>query len=437
MPKLIELLTFDVENEYDCAYDLPVKKNFSSPKIYTANGDLQKRWYVYFSYRNPETGKLQRVTPIYGSANKYKTKEARLSILVFYRKLIVKFLKQGYNPFEDNTESYWKDKDNSNAMIEGGKKEPVTIAASDSTLAQEPKMTLKEAFDFGLKLKEKLINAATKRNYVNRIKSFLKWMQENYPDIQTIDQLKKRNVTEFLNEVLNRASARTRNNFRVDLSSIMQVLEDNDIVTNNFVKKIPVLKSIPQRNKTYTVQMQEDIFKYLETEDPILLLYIKFIAYNLLRPIEVCRLKVGDLNLTDKIISFKAKNSPLKKKIIPELLINDLPDLSRLNAKSLLFTPEKIGGEWDATVDNRRDHFTKRFKAVVKDHFNLGVDYGLYSFRHTYITKLYRGLVKSSSPHEAKSKLMLITGHSSMTALEKYLRDIDAEFPADYSEMLK
>jgi hypothetical protein len=32
---------------------------------------------------------------------------------------------------------------------------------------------------------------------------------------------------------------------------------------------------------------------------------------------------------------------------------------------------------------------------------------------------------------------MLITGHTSKTALEKYLRDIDAHLPEDYSEMLK
>lgn len=103
----------------------------------------------------------------------------------------------------------------------------------------------------------------------------------------------------------------------------------------------------------------------------------------------------------------------------------------------MLFTPEKIGAEWDTDINNKRNYFSKRFKRVVKDHFNLGADYGLYSFRHTYITKLYRALVKESSPFEAKSKLMLITGHTTMTALEKYLRDIDAELPEDYSEMLK
>ena len=73
----------------------------------------------------------------------------------------------------------------------------------------------------------------------------------------------------------------------------------------------------------------------------------------------------------------------------------------------------------------------------MKEHFKLGKDYGLYSFRHTFITKLYREIRKKQTPFEAKSVLMLITGHSSMTALEQYLRDIDAELPQDYSHLLK
>ena len=216
----------------------------------------------------------------------------------------------------------------------------------------------------------------------------------------------------------------------------MQVLFDNDIIEANFIRQIPVLKAPPSRNKTYTKDKQEEIFEYLEKEDPNLLLFIKFISYNFLRPIEVCRLKVGDIDLKRQEVTFKAKNSPMKTKIIPELLIKDLPDLSNLDKGLSLFTPDGIGGEWDTALESKRDYYTKRFKRVVKDHFGLGVDYGLYSFRHTYITKLYRNLVNGSSPFEAKSKLMLITGHSSMSALEKYLRDIDAELPKDYSHML-
>jgi len=69
MSILNEIITFEYESAYDCAYDLTVKKNYSTPKVYTANGDLKKRWYVYFSFRNPKTGKLKRITPFYGEVN--------------------------------------------------------------------------------------------------------------------------------------------------------------------------------------------------------------------------------------------------------------------------------------------------------------------------------------------------------------------------------
>lgn len=427
-----ELLIFDRQNEHDSEHDLSKKKNYSVTKIYNANGDIKKRWYVYFSYRNPDTGKLLRLKNIYGIANKYKTKEERMSVLVMYRIALLKLLKQGYNPFEDNTAFYQK---------LTGKKEigtpPTPITSIPIEKKEETSMSLQEAFDFGLQLKEKLVSERTIRDYKNKVDNFIKWVKEKHPSVKQIHQLNKKNVTEFLNTVLTKTSARNRNNYRTELSSVLQVLEDNEIIKENFIRKIRVLKSIPQKHKTYTQEQQEKIFEYLETKDPILLLYIKFISYGFMRPIEVCRLKVKNINLTDKTIQFKAKNGLLKTKIIPELLWNDLPELSELKKESVLFTPEQFGIKWDTAIDNRRDYFSKRFKKIVKDHFNLGTDYGLYSFRHTYITKLYRALREEASPFEVKSKLILITGHTTMQALEKYLRDIDAELPEDYSAMLK
>ncbi|TYB77952.1 tyrosine-type recombinase/integrase [Bizionia saleffrena] len=437
MHNIFDYLSQELQNEYESEYDLSLKKNFSTPKIYSGNGDLNKRWYVYFSYRDPDSGKLKRQTAIYANANKFKTKEDRLSVLVTYRKSLLKLLKKGYSPYSDNTLVFQGiiDKDKKSMPIK--KLENVAeFNIHKAVVDEEPVMGYKEAFAFGLKQKEKLINDTTRRSFENRLKNFTKWVEEIHPKVKGIDEVNKKLVSEFLSDVLARTSPRNRNNFRADLSSIVQVLFDNDIIHANFIKQIPVLKAIPKRNKTYTQERQEEIFTYLEKEDTNLLLFIKFISYNFLRPIEVCRLKVGDIDLKNKTIKFQAKNSPLKTKIIPDLLIQELPDLSKMNKELSLFTPDEIGGEWDTALENKRDYYSKRFKRVVKDYFGLDKDYGLYSFRHTYITKLYRYLVKQSSPFEAKSKLMLITGHSSMSALEKYLRDIDAELPEDYSHML-
>jgi len=116
-------------------------------------------------------------------------------------------------------------------------------------------------------------------------------------------------------------------------------------------------------------------------------------------------------------------------------LLKELPDLSAYHPDCYLFTIKGIAKS--RSEDNyRRTYWSIRFKKVIKDHFKLGLDYTMYSFRHTFITKLYNELIKQYAPFEAKSHLMLITGHSSMSSLEKYLRDIDAALPDDYSKYL-
>lgn len=430
-------LTFDFQNEHDLEHDLNTKSTFSTPKVYIANGDLNKRWYVYFSFRNPKTGRLKRMKNIYGVVNSSKNKEDRLSVLSAYRRSLIRLLKAGYNPFEKNEELFAKrntTQTQNNATVKGVAVSPKAVAPPSIDPDQK---SVREAFDFALDLKKRVVNITSFRGLNNRMNNFLSWIESNRPEVKTIDMLNKKVVNEFLNYMLTKTSPRNRNNFRTDLSSILQLLEDNDMIPLNFIKNISILKSTPKRNKTYSLKLQEEIYSYLKKEDPILLLYIKFISYNFLRPIEVCRLKVKDLNLVEKKLQFKAKNSPLKTKIIPQILCDDLPDLSGIDKELWLFTPDKIGGDWDAVINNKRDYFSKRFKKVVKKHFNLGSDYGLYSFRHTFITKLYREIVKDSTPFAAKSKLMLITGHASMDALNKYLRDIDAELPDDYSDLLK
>ncbi|MGJ5643545.1 tyrosine-type recombinase/integrase [Formosa sp. S-31] len=446
MPNFTDLVNNAYESAYGNAYDLSLKKKYSKPKIYTAKGDLNKRWYVYFSYRDPKSGKLKMQTPFYGNANQHKTKEERLAALGIYSKIISQLLSEGYNPYEDNTERFYASEEGKEAVVN---KEPVQDAKEETVkivpkveVSQESKETeigegFIEALDFDLNLKKRLLRESSLRSYENHLSVFRRWIEENHPKLKYIAQLDKKVVLEFLNDVLDRTSARNYNNYRASLSSMMGTLESNDKVTSNFVKNIKKLKTDPKRNKTYSREEQERIFQYLEDNDPLLLHFIKFVSYSFMRPIEVCRLKVGDLDLKNKTLSFKAKNSPLKTKIIPDILIDELPDLSSLKKKDSLFTPNGMGGVWDITPDQKRGYFTKRFKKVVKDEFGFDEDYGIYSFRHTFFTKLYRQMSQKTNPHTAKGNLMLITGHTSMAALEKYLRDIDAELPSDYSEILK
>ncbi|KFF17377.1 tyrosine-type recombinase/integrase [Flavobacterium hydatis] len=403
MSKIRHLLT----KEYANAYDLSYKKLYSSPSIYDAKGDLSKRWYVYYSFRNPETNKLERQTPIYSGVNQFKTIKERREAIKILAKAIETILENGYNPYDDS------------------------ISVDDLK-----KYSIPDAITFALELKKNSLKENSYRDFRVRIKSFEKWLLANGYENRYITSVNKKTAIGFLNDVLTATSPKNRNNTRANLSMFFQTLEDNDIITDNFIKKINVLKSTPERNKTFSTEQEKDILEYLLKNDTLLLLFIQFVSLNHLRPIEVVRLRIKDINIKDRLIYVRAKNKPVKTKIIPEILLNELPELDKFDDESFLFTPKGIGFDWTTNETDKRGYFGDRFKKV-KDSLKLSKDYGLYSFRHTFITKLYKELVKNSTPNEAKSKLMLITGHTTMSALEKYLRDIDAVLPDDYSKHIK
>jgi integrase len=426
------------------------KKDFSEPKIYTGGVNillwsslsekekkvaLSKKWYVYYSFRDENTGYLKRMPNIKGIANSFKTKNERLAILIKIRDGLEFLLEKGFNPSKNNDiESLLFDKKPEPILI----KEKVSISTEATILVENTQTenftSIKDAFEHTLKLKKNMMSETSYGNYKLRIDKFFKFLPD---ETKSITSITKRDAVAFLNDVLEKTSPRNRNNYRTDLSSFFSELENNEYIAQNFISKINVLKSNPERNKTFSNLKQVDIYEYLAKNDTLLLLFIQFISYNFLRPVEVCRLKIKDIDLIEKKLHVRAKNKLVKTKIIPKILIDLLPDLSQMNPEHYLFTQNGFGMESKTKENNRRDYFSKRFYDVVKKKFELNQDFGLYSFRHTFITKLYRKLRETNSQQIAKSDLMLITGHTTITALEKYLRDIDAELPEDYSNLLE
>ena len=114
MSKILSIL--QIVNETVNDFTLKSKRNFTEPKIYTGGIEitkwskyskaeqqeaLEKNWFVYFSFRNPKTGFLEKQPFIKGGVNRYKTKEERIEILETYRRNLLRILKEGYNPYDE------------------------------------------------------------------------------------------------------------------------------------------------------------------------------------------------------------------------------------------------------------------------------------------------------------------------------------------------
>ena len=86
-----------------------LKKLYSKPKIHISHckkSDQKKPlvgknnyWYVYYSYRNPTTGKMNRFTVKKGINYIYPVSE-RIFYIKALQKAVLKFLQNGFSPFD-------------------------------------------------------------------------------------------------------------------------------------------------------------------------------------------------------------------------------------------------------------------------------------------------------------------------------------------------
>lgn len=397
------------ENAYTNAYTLADSILYSKPKIYNANNDLKKRWYVYFYFKNPATQKMTLQSPIYLGVNKFKTIAERTKAIKRLREAVENVLINGYNPYQDE----------------------------HFQIDEKQNLSVKAAADFVLKIKKNQLKETSFKDFKSRVNRFVDYLLDNGFAGRYISSVNRKTITTYLNHVQEDSSAANRNNTQNNLSVMFAVLVDNEIIPHNPFANIKKLKTTPERNKTYSDTQVADIYKHLETHDRELLLFIMFVTYNYLRPIEVCRLKIQDINLTDNLLFVRAKNKAVKTKIIPNIMLSALPNVATLETTAYLFTPDGYGQPCQTSDVDRRNYWTKRFKKEVKDKFKLSAEFTIYSFRHYGIGKLYQSFIQDITPFEAKSRMMLITGHTSMTSLEKYLRNIDATLPEDYSHRFK
>lgn len=238
-----------------------MKLNYSEPKIFTGGVNislwstlkkaqqkeaLAKDWFVYFSFRESKTGKLKRQPHIKAGVNKFKTKADRVKFLKTIQRNLLMLLEAGFNPYEDNSALekafFGIDK------IEETKK---TIINVEEDISLEETMTVTQALKYGLELKEKHMNLNSYVGYQSKIRRFEKWLIKKRLGKSFVTLISKKLVNEYLNTVLKTSSARNRNNSRIDIGSLFQVFEDNEIISDNFVRKINVIKTVPIRNKTY------------------------------------------------------------------------------------------------------------------------------------------------------------------------------------------
>ena len=437
MSKILTIL----EREYSIEYCV---KKFSTPRIFPK--ELEKkpkssftnhekkhftrkgfRWYIYYDFLNPETGKLERQDPIYYEINrKFKDFDSRYKWIKIYRNSVENILKNGFSPFE--------------------------------TEDNQTEFSSKSALNHVLKLKKHELKESTFGDYETRANNFLEYLKRKGLDKKSITAIDKQTVNNYLNHVLKKSSASNRNNTQTVLSALFTKLVNESLININFIKDgIPKLKSQPKKNTAFTQQQVKEIFKKAKKEDIWLYYFLAHIYYGLFRNVEVVRIKIPHINIKDKLIHSNTKTTTQFKQI-PEILIEEFYskfDFTKYPKDYFLFTKDDQPSQWLTRTDkktgkktvteerNRRGYWGKRFTKNIRQPMGFSEEYTIYSLRHSAIGKIFIEKIeeykKAKVPNfedKALEYIRKITDHQDNKTVRNYLREIGYYKIDDWSEML-
>lgn len=256
---------------------------------------------------------------------------------------------------------------------------------------------------------------------------FLRYAHSKGYSYLPISKINKIHITDFLNSKT--FSNRTRNNYLMDLSAIFQhiITQYDGVITLNPCIGITKPHSRSETHVAYTEDEVNKIKNCLESNDPYLLFFCKFISYCFLRVDETRSLQIKHFDLKNMKLTLPAANSKTgepRTKIIPEIFRKDILalGLDKYKPDDYIFTLTGRPGR----VQIGKDYFTKSYKKVKKK-LGFSRNHTMYGLRHTFVSLL----IKNGA---SLFEVMQLTGHTTMSAFEKYIRSIRAMRPRDLSE---
>lgn len=377
------------------------------PKLNDCGGDMGKKWFVFYSYRNPANNKMYRFR-VYDGFTECKSKKAKHA---HARKLIDDYtnrLKNGWNPFVDDTGAIYEDS------------LQYATAARIFKNARQGNKTFN--YYSNLFLPEvKGMADKTYRNYVSKYRIFDAWLIDHGYSGNDISTISTDIIRSFFLFLINDQELA-----RITICKYKHMLERlfDWCVKNKYLRHSPMI-DVPittRHNDNAPRPINEgDIDKLVEEikeSDKQLWLTIQLEYYCFLRPgqeIRFARLKWFDI--ARGIISVPKeviKTRENKIVIIPDQFREHLMKEWRIHLLPqdyYLIGPNGFPGPKPLGSNNLRNRFN-----IIRDRLELPAEYKLYSWKHTGNARAADAGIPAY--HRQKQN-----GHASMRSLEAYLKN--------------
>jgi len=289
-------------------------------------------------------------------------------------------------------------------------------------------------------MKERISLSTAVRNYIRDIETYnqrpktiqsyyskLKHLVEAFPDVLLTD-ITTNDIQQYIAGKIksDQWTPNTVNAARRYFTTFFNWCIQQQYITDNPVTKVESKRirsehEAPDRHIPFTEEDAKKLIEYLDEHDPHTAFFCKFIYSTCLRPVEICRLRLKDIDLTKRVIviPYSATKATKKKEkevihidnllypLLQSLKLNQYPKTHCITSKSAIVGPEAI---------NPKRPYDRVVSALKK--LNLeGKGYTLYSFKHYSNIKCFRNGWELD-------ELVKRNRHTDIEQTLRYLKDI-------------
>lgn len=384
---------------------LKLNRDYIEAKLHTAKGKLTGDWYVHYSIRNPETGKMVLFKKRKG-INYIKSKRERIIAGNKIVQVINQMLMEGsLNPFKK------KQAEKVYPLIESLQKE------------SDLKKALSQAGTLRLK---------TPQTYSTSIKVFTNYLHENKLDGLQAKEFTRQRALEYCDYLLRvkKYKGITFNNQKGHLSAYFNSFINKEIIASNPFHKI---KSQPVglgKNIAFTESQEKELSEYLIKNNFRLYLFTQFMKYCYIRRIELVRLYVSNVNLSQqKIIIYSSQSKNKKQESV------DIPDIfceliSQMELQKHASGDFLMGHDLQTCNVPMHPNWPTSLHSRILRTLGFPEDVTMYSWKHTGVVSAYREGVDVYS-------IMRQLRHSSLDYTMIYLKSLGLERNTEFMTKMK
>lgn len=375
------------------------------PKLKNCGGDLNKKWYVEYSCRNPQTNEMKRFR-YYEGFSELLTIEEREAYAEKVISEIKQKLEKGEDPFSEEKITYQDELIYQTTAERWGNE-------------REGVVNIRTYLSEFITLKKAEVTHSTYQTYKSKLRIFCEWMEvKGYADkaVRTISQ---NHIHEFFYYIgQNHTSRRTVKKYEQLLHTFFNyLLEVKGVIGNNPVRNIPKLgEKRDEAARPIPDGIRKRLIEYMEEHDSQLLLVCQLEYYCAIRPNECRQLQIRDINLECGTITVRkdiSKNGLSETVNMPRQLYENLSIMlqgGRYKEDWYLFSSDGIPGKNKLGKNTFRYRFDR-----IREKLGLSKQYKLYSFKHTGGVKLVNAGINTW-------ELQKHFRHKSVSTTENYIR---------------